>query len=406
VSDVLDEQLIWDPADPGQIADPYPAYVRLRSEAPLWRHPSAWVLSRYADVEPALRDRRLLTHGLQGENLLETLMEDLTPPIGERTRTHQRPWLLFQSGQHHTRMRRALSTGFGPKSMAQARHRVAAVVDDLVDRVRDEPRIEFVDSIAVSVPITVICELFDVPAELRPSLRNLLNPLTRTMLAVPMTDDSIADVDAAVADFEDAMRELIAVRRKRPGDDMVSLMVHGEDAFVEERDVLSNLGVLLFAGYETTVGLLSNGLLALLRHPEQRAALLREPGLVPNAVEEMLRYDAPTQRTARVVHEPVEIRGRRIERGELVWLLLGSANRDEDRWENASSFDIRRRSPQPLSFGKGPHFCIGAPLARLEAHLAFPKVLEALEGYELETDPVAYNPSATLRVPRELWLAR
>ncbi|SDG38743.1 cytochrome P450 [Pseudonocardia oroxyli] len=402
----MSDELIWDPADPGHIADPYPAYARLRREAPLWRHPYAWVLSRYDDVEAALRDRRLLNHGLQGENLLERLMAGLTPPIGERTRAHQRPWILFQSGQHHTMMRRALSKGFGPRSMERARHHVGRVVDDLVGRIRDEPSVEFVESVAVSLPIAVICELFAVPAELRPSLRNLLNPLARTMGGVVMTDVSISEVDAAVAAFEDAMRELITFRRRRPGDDMISLMIQGEEAFVDERDVLSNLGVLLFAGHETTVGLLANGLLALLRHPEQRALLLREPELVPHAVEEMLRYDAPAHRVARVVHEPVEIRGRRLERGELVWLMIGAANRDEDRWEDASSFDIRRPSPQPLSFGKGAHFCIGAPLARMEAQLAFPKVLDALRGYELRTEPVAYNPSATLRAPRELWLSR
>jgi pimeloyl-[acyl-carrier protein] synthase len=399
-------ELIWDPADARHIADPYPAYSRLRREAPVWRHPYAWVLSRRADVEPALRDRRLLNHGLGGENLLEKLMDGLTPPVGERTRAHQRPWILFQSGSHHSLMRRLLNKGFSPASLERARGTVVEVVDDLVDRIRDEPRIEFMESVAVSLPVTMISELFAVPEELRPSLRNLLNPLSRTMTGVRMTDQVVTEVDRVVADFEDAMRELIGHRRLNPGDDMISLLVGDNDAFVDESEVISNLGVLLFAGYETTAGLLGNGLLALLRHPEQRALLRNEPDLVPNAVEEMLRYDAPAQRVARVVHEPVEIGGQQIDRGELVWLLIGAANRDEDVWDDAATFDIRRPSPQPLSFGKGAHFCIGAPLARMEAQIAFPKLLTALGSYELDADPVVFNPSATLRAPSELWLTR
>jgi cytochrome P450 len=266
--------------------------------------------------------------------------------------------------------------------------------------------VEFVDSIAVSLPITVICEPFAVPAELQPSLRNLLNPLARTMGGTTMNDAAITEVDAAVSEFEAAMRDLIAHRRNHPGNDMISLMISDDGAFADERDIVSNLGVLLFAGHETTVGLLGNGLLTLLRHPEQRDQLRREPELAPNAVEEMLRYDPPAHRVARVAHETVEIRGQRIERGELVWLMVGAANRDEDEWDDAASFDIHRPSPRPLSFGKGPHFCIGAPLARMEAQTAFPAVLKALAGYELETDQVVYNPSATLRAPRELWLTR
>jgi len=399
-------ELIWSPSNIDQIADPYPAYERLRREAPLWRHPLAWVASRHSDVELLMRDRRLLNHGLDGQSLMDKVMVDVTPPLGEATRAHQRPWVLMQSGEHHALMRRLLNRGFSPRSLERARPLANAIVDELIIRMRDEPRFDFVEEFALPLPITMICELFGVPEEFRPSLRNLLSPLGKTMTGVPMTDSDMEAVDSAVIAFEEAMQVLIAERRRRPGDDMISLLVDESDGPVDEREVVSNLGVLLFAGHETTIGLFANGILALLRNPEQRTMLEQDPSLTDNAVEEVLRFDAPAQRIARIVHTSFELQGITLERGDLVWLLLGSANRDEEVYADADVFDIRRHPRQPLAFGKGPHFCIGAPLARLEAQVAFPKLLRELAGYELLERPLTYNPSATLRAPSELWLGR
>jgi cytochrome P450 len=400
-------ELLWDPANPDHIQDPYPAYEILRAHAPVWRHPVAWVLSTMQDVEPALRDRRLLNHGLEGEHLMARVIGGLPAPIGEVTHRHQSPWILFQSGDHHALMRRLLNRGFSASSLERVRPAVHRVGDDLSARVRDEPRFDFMEEFAFALPIAMISELFAVPLEMRPLLRQLLGPLGRTMTGVAVTAEVMTEVDEAVREFEDAMRTLIAERRLRPSDDMISLLI-GDDAdgVMSEREVLSNLGVLLFAGYETTVGLLGNGLFALLRHPEQRELLCREPLLATNAVEEMLRYDAPTQRVARIVHEPVEIRGQVLQRGELVWPMLGSANRDPEAHADPDRFDVRRTDPKPLSFGKGPHFCIGAPLARMEAQIAFPTLLPAIRSHNLADDVVRYNPTATLRAPSELWLER
>jgi pimeloyl-[acyl-carrier protein] synthase len=304
-------------------------------------------------------------------------------------------------------MRRLLNRGFSASSLERVRPEVHRVVDELTSRVRDEPTFDFMEQFALPLPITMISELFGVPVEMRASLRDLLGPLGRTMAAVPVTADVMREVDQAVSTFEETMVTLIAERRKNPSDDMISLLVGDHaDGVMSDRDVISNLGVLLFAGYETTVGLLGNGLLALMRNPQQRELLLQEPGSVANAVEEMLRYDAPAQRVARVVHEPITFRGQVLERGDLIWLMLGSANRDPEAHSDPDRFDILRRDPKPLSFGKGPHFCIGAPLARMEAQILFPTLLPAIRGYEMVREEVSYNPTATLRAPTDLWLCR
>ena len=407
MTSVLPSELLWDPSNSAHIQDPYPAYANLRANAPLWRHPFAWVLSTAADIDVALRDRRLLNHGLEGQILTARQTADVVSPVGDTTREHQKPWLLFQSGDHHSLMRRLLNRGFSASSLERVRPDVHRVVDGLVSRVRDEQSFDFIEEFAVALPVTMICELFGVPEEYRSSLRDLLGPLGRTMAAVPVTADAMRGVDQAVATFEDAMRVLIAERRAAPADDMISLLVGDQgDAVMNEREVISNLGVLLFAGHETTVGLLGNGLLALMRNPEQRQALTQEPALAANAVEEMLRYDAPAQRVARVVHEPIEFQGTVLDRGDLLWLLLGSANRDPRAHQDPDKFDVARSEPKPLSFGKGPHFCIGAPLARMEAQIAFPALLPAIADFDMVTDEIAYNPTATLRAPAELWLGR
>ena len=398
--------LLWDPSNPEHIQDPYPAYEVLRTQAPLWRHPFAWVLSRSVDIEVAIKDRGLLNHGLEGQILISRLTEEIVPPLGDITSRHQRPWVLFQSGDHHSLMRRLLNRGFSASSLERIRPEVHRVVDELTARVVDEPTFDFMEQFALALPITMISELFDVPEELRASLKDLLGPLGLTMAAVPVTAPVMQQVDEAVATFEEAMSVLIAERRANPGDDMISLLVGDKaEGVMSDRDVLSNLGVLLFAGYETTVGLLGNGMLALMRNPEQRELLTNDPGLIDNAVEEMLRYDAPAQRVARVVHEPIEFHGQVLERGDLLWLMLGSGNRDPDVYVEPEKFDVQRRDPKPLSFGRGPHFCIGAPLARMEAQIVFPAILPVIARYELASE-VSYNPSATLRAPTELILSR
>jgi cytochrome P450 len=250
--------------------------------------------------------------------------------------------------------------------------------------------------------------LFDMPADHRGALHGLLEPLGRTMTGVPLTTSEMVEIDAAVARFEEIIGDLVAARRKRPGDDLLSMLVSPDvdGSVLSDDEVVANAGILLFAGHETTIGLFGNGLLALLRNQAQRELLREHPEMVKNAVEELLRYDAPAQWVGRVAHEQLEYRGQRIEPDELVWVLIGSACRDEDAYERADALDLRRPDIRALSFGRGPHLCIGAPLARLEAHIAFPRILDALADFELASDEIRYNPSSTLRCPADLPLAR
>jgi cytochrome P450 len=404
----VSDELVWNPSDPRVVADPYPAYRWLRAVAPVWRNEFAWVLSRHADVHDALRDPRLGTVGRDGKNPKD-LTAAVEPPVGDRLRAHKGRWVLFQHAADHLSMRRLLNQGFTAASLHALRPTIEALVDRLLDDVRDETSFDFISRVAVPVPITMISEMFDMPHEHRGALHGLLEPLGRTMTGVPLNTDEMKDVDAAVVRFEDIIGDLVSVRRKQPGSDLLSLLLapSSEDGSVlSDEDVIANAGILLFAGHETTVGLFGNGLLALLRHPTQRRNLREHPDLVKNAVEELLRYDAPVQWVGRVAHERLEYGGEVIETDELVWVLIGSACRDDSAYERADELQLDRPDPKVISFGRGPHLCIGASLARLEAQIAFPRILEVLRDFDLATDDVAYKPSSTLRCPAELVLTR
>jgi pimeloyl-[acyl-carrier protein] synthase len=408
MSSPVSDTTVWDPRDPAVVADPYPAYRRLRAETPIWRNEFAWVLSHHADVQEALRDSRLGTVGRDGKNPKD-LTAGVPPPTGDRTRAHKGRWVLFQHAEQHFALRRLLNKGFSGSSLELLRPTIEALVDRLLDEVRAEQSFDFISRFAVPVPVTMISEMFGMPDEHRAELHGFLEPLGRTMTGVPLTADELRDIDAAVERFEAVIADLVAERRKHPGDDLLTMLITtgpDDDGALTLDEIVGNAGILLFAGHETTVGLLGNGLLALLRNPEQRGILRSRPGLVRDAVEELLRFDAPVQWVGRIAHERLEYQGEVIEPDEFVWVLIGSACRDQAVYERADELDVQRADVRALSFGRGPHLCIGAPLARLEAQIALPRILDALDGFDLATDDVPYNPSSTLRCPAELHLTR
>lgn len=374
-------QEMFRPADPGFLADPYPAYAVLRREAPVGFDESAgcWLVSRHADVSALLQDRRLgrIFTPRQPAGVFAAwnrinadAMLDLEPP-------------------EHTRQRRLVSAAFTPRRVAALRAPVRRLAERLLDEAVDGDRLELMSALAEPLPVAVIAELLGVPADDRHRLR----PWSRDIVGLyELAYDDTAENRAvtAAAEFDAYLRTLIDDRRRRPGGDLLTGLVAASDAGdrLTEDEVVATAVLLLNAGHEATVNALGNGVLALLRTPGSLERLRAQPALLSGAVDEMIRYDTPLSMFQRTAFADVEVAGRTVRAGERVGLLLGSANRDETAFAAADAFDVGRADNPHVGFGGGIHYCVGAPLARLEMHEAISAVLDRFDRLEVAGEPV------------------
>jgi len=387
------------PADPEFLADPYPTYARLRAEAPVvwyegWQ---AWLVTRHADVDALLRDRRLgrMIHHL-----------DPSPPPPQRPEHAafhqvQEGSLLELEPPAHTRVKQAVQDVFTPRHVRALQPRIEVLMEDLIDALeaRPERRADLLRDVAEPLPLTVIAELLGVPE----GERSLLLPWSRAIIGMFEPERTPAMESAAVraADaFATFVRERMAAKRRCPGDDLISRMValhDTEPARLSEGEIVANTILFLNAGHEAVVNTLGNGMLALLQHPEQRALLAAEPGLVGSAVEEMLRFDTPLQFFERRVLEPMRFGAHEWPRGTRVCLFYAAANRDPAVFAEPDRFDVRRQPNPHVAFGLGVHYCIGAPLARLELQCAVRALLRRLPGLRLDGPLPGYQPRNVFR---------
>ncbi len=382
--------------------DPLPAYRRLRENTPIHRNrwQGTWVLSRYEDVTAVLRDPRFSTG--RGALLPFRLMRWASRRHPDFVTLLDRN-LLMIDGEDHRRVRSLVSKAFTPRRVEALRPRIEAVVDELLDAVAARGEMELVHDLAHPLPVIVIAELLGVPLEDRDRFRvwssevaEILDPLSgREGL-----DPAWRGAEGLAGYF----RELLAERRRAPKDDLLSAMLASEEdgRGLEEADLLSLCGLLLAAGHETTTNLIGNAVLALLRHPGEKKRLLDDPGLMPGAIDEFLRFDSPVQLTDRVITEDLEFRGHRFRKGQLAVCLLGAANHDPARFPDPDRLDVTRADRGHLAFGLGPHVCLGAPLARLEGELALGGLLRRFPNFDGPTEPPARRPSVVLRGPTRL----
>ena len=372
--------------------NPYPTYQRLRTEDPVHSSmlPGVWVLSRYADVVMALRDPRFGRADAEGfwrERLGDGPAHNIVTK-----------WMLFRDPPDHTRLRTLVNKAFTPRAIENLRPRVQEIVDELLDAVQLDGGMDLVAAFAYPLPVLVICEMLGVPAKDREIFKNWSGDLARILDPI-LTPEIVERGHALMADMSDYFRDLIAHLRKHPQGSLLDAMIAAEEAGdrLTEEELLANCILLFGAGHETTVNLIGNGTLALLRHPDQAAKLRQNPTLIENAVEECLRHDSPVQMTGRQLKEEVEIDGRRLQVGERVFTLIGSANRDSNQFPDPDRFDIARTDNRHLAFGHGIHFCLGASLARLEGQLALGTLVRRLPGLKLKTDAPQWRDAFTLR---------
>ncbi len=388
----------FNPLSPEFIRDPYPFYSHLRRHAPMQPSPFGGVLaSRHADVTMVLKDRRF------GKDFVNRTTRRLgAQALDEPVYRSMRHWMLTQDPPDHTRLRGLVVKAFTARRVEDMRPRIQAIVDESIDRVAARGRMDLIGEFAFRLPVIVICEMLGIPSEDRKVFFQRERTGGRLLDPVPLTRAEIDAANEGHLATAAYFNQLFDRRRREPTDDLITQLVQAEEngSQLSNEELTANIILLFGAGHETTVNLIGNGLLALHRHPDQLALLRAHPELMPNAVEELLRYDSSVQLTSRVALEDIEdVGGRPIPTGESVLCLLGSANRDESAYpDRPDALDITRPNVRPLSFGGGIHFCLGAQLARIEAEVAIGTLLRRLPGLQLDdVDNVPWRPTFVLR---------
>ncbi|MGY1771796.1 cytochrome P450 [Blastococcus sp. SYSU D00813] len=383
-----------DLADPSVVADPYPAFAAARAQAPVQWHEGLglWLAFTHAESNAVLRDRRL-----------GRIWRDREP--GERFEAFNlihRNAILEMEPPDHTRLRRLISTAFARGHVERLRPWVQELarelVDGLVERSAGSEPVDVLSGMAEELPVAVIAELLGVPHADRPLLRPWSNAIVK-MYEYGRTTAVEDAAERAAAEFVAYLRELAAARRRSPGEDLLSHLVSvrdTDDDRLTEDELVTTCILLLNAGHEATVNVSGNGLLALLEHPGQLARLREDPGLLPTAIEELMRFDSPLQLFERTATEDVGVGGVTVARGQKVAALLGSANRDPAVFGDPDTLDVGRTDNPHISFGAGVHFCIGAPLARVELQASFGALLERTSRLELGR-PARRRPEFVIR---------
>ncbi|GIX46396.1 MAG: cytochrome P450 [Candidatus Tectimicrobiota bacterium] len=384
------------PLSPRVRRDPYPHYARLRARDPVhWSAlMNAWVVSRYADVDAILRDHRRFANDPRKctrSRLLRTPLE-----AGE-------PSMLFLDPPDHTRLRSLVSKAFTPQAIAALEPRIRAIVNELLDGIADPAAFDLIEVLAYPLPVIVIAELLGVPPQDRAQFKRWSDQRARILEPV-LTARERQEAMQAAKELDAYFLRILDARRREPRADLISALVAAEEQGdrLTQAELLVMLRLLLVAGNETTTNLIGNGMLALLRHPDQLHLLRARPELLPSAVEELLRYDAPVQIDARTAVEDVDLHGRHIAKGQAVILLLGAANRDPEVFPHPDTLDIIRQQASHIAFGRGIHHCLGAPLARLEARIAFEALLQRFADLRLLSEEPPWRDNVVLRGLRAL----
>jgi len=398
--------LIFNPFAPGYATDPYPHLAELRAHDPVHQHPMGfWLLTRHADVSAVLRSGMSVELRNLGDGRLR---EQRQEAVGEEPQWRGAELsMLDRDPPDHTRLRRLVSRAFTRRAVAAMEARVVELVDAELDRIEAAGEVNLVDALAFPLPFNVISELLGMPPIDHVRLRELAGIVGRSL--EPGTDPQLMQsIAAANAELYALTADAIAVKRKNRGEDLLTALIEGEDDgdVLSDDELVAQVVLLYLAGHETTVNLIANGVLGLLRHPDQLALLRSRPDLLPDAIEELVRYDAPVQLSRRITTAPYKLRDREIPAGSFVLACLSAANRDETVFgPDADQLKLDRPdSRNHVSFGMGVHHCLGAVLARLEGRISIGRLVQRFPALRLVGEPT-WNGRINLRGMSDLPVA-
>ena len=363
------------------IRNPFPIYNEIRKKDPVFRFlmPNgqyAWIITRYRDANEILSDPRFIT------NFEQPQTDELSTQSHKEILSRN---LLNVNPSDHRRLRRLVQKAFTPRMVENLRSRVEEISNELLDKVQNKGNMRLIEDFAFPLPIIVICEMLGVPIEDQDKFREWSNILMEGVNNPKFTQQS----EEVIIAFVNYLHDLIALKRSDLQEDLISYLISVEDEgdVLTQHELYALVFVLIIAGHETTVNLIGNGVLALLEHPEQKGKLKKQPGLIHSAIEEILRYDGPVEvSNIRWATENVEFKGKHIQKGEMVFISFSSANRDPQQFTNPDKFDITREANNHIAFGKGVHYCVGAPLARLEGEIAIGTLMRRMPNLRLNTD--------------------
>ena len=388
----------FNPFLPDFYINPYPTYRQLQTEDPV--HLSAigaWIITSYTDVAKALRDPRLsskpseissYSQRQQGSSLVGSFISDI---------------LFFRDPPDHTRLRRLIGKVFNTRVVEEMRPRIQEIVNELIKQIEEKGDLDIIADFAKPLPVTVISQILGIPVEDRYQLKQwsywlgyIFDPMKASDVSQQLTQ--------SIVEFREYLTGLIAKRRQKPENDLITALIQARDEQdkLSEEELLVTCMLLFASGEETTVNLIGNGVLSLLRHPDQLEKLRQNPSLIQSAVEELLRYESPLQISGRTAIENIEIGGKLIKKGPPVFLILGAANRDPAQYHSPDQLDITRTNNNHFAFGDGIHYCMGAALARTQGQIAINTLVQKLPNLKLQTNKLEWRENVFLRGLKKL----
>jgi pimeloyl-[acyl-carrier protein] synthase len=395
---------IYNFSDPAVQVNPYPIYERLRWESPVFWNGPYWLLSRYDDIVALLNDPRVSSARVEATFavLPEDVQQELQPlrhVLGSR--------MLLSDPPRHTRLRTLMTKAFSARVTEAKRERIEEICNHFLDRVMAQGTMDVMQDVAVPLPGWVIADMLGVPREDQEDFTRWSRDQVRVYDRSGTMHERIPIMrqgQASMLEMKAYLEEVIAARRTEPREDLITMMIQAEEAGdrLTTDEMVVMCIALLVGGNNSTAHLIGNAILTLARHPEAIAQLRADPGLIRPAIEEVMRYDSPVQATSRVAREPIDVGGQTIEAGQNIYVLFGSANRDEAQFPDPTRFDITRAPNRHLTFAHGPHFCLGAAVARAEAQSAVLTIVQRCEGLQLASDHVDWIEGFAFRGPKSL----